>query len=194
LSYQIAFSLKHFVFGLHHAMRHVQPSTFISEFRPFFEPFVIGSKSFRGPGAVTMPLHIFDFILWGSSEQDTQYHQFTTDYVPYNSVEFREYYFMARNSPSIIDRCEGEWATTGISVSGLSILNQLIISMKRVRAFRNAHLKYAILAYHGTTPHTFSSGSGGHTTADLDWLSSLTEKHFVRLDRLRSNCKMKTLA
>jgi monodechloroaminopyrrolnitrin synthase len=185
LTYQIAHSLRDFILGLHHAMRHVEPAIFIKEFRPFFEPFRVGFEQFRGPGAVTMPLHVFDFLLWGTSEQDPRYIQFTADYVPYNTGEFRQYFLRARNTPSLLDRLEADLNRTKPTLGSQALLSPVIVCMKRVRAFRNAHLKYAIMAYHGATQHDFKSGSGGHTTADLDWLSNLTTKHALRLETLK---------
>jgi hypothetical protein len=55
---------------------------------------------------------------------------------------------------------------------------------KRLRGFRGAHLKYATKAYHGPTNHNFKSGSGGHTTSDIEAIAHLTEKHAARLNSL----------
>jgi hypothetical protein len=55
-----------------------------------------------------------------------------------------------------------------------------------VQAFRRAHLKFAISAYQGKAKHNFASGSGGHTTSDLEWLSSLIDKHALRLENMQA--------
>lgn len=185
--YQISFCLRRFLVGLHHAIRNVQAEVFIQEFRPFFEPFSIGSRQFRGPGAVTMPLHIFDFLLWGTSELDDRYQQFTLDYLPYNTAEIRQYYLRSRRTPSLLDRIEEGISTVHELGHWQELLSPLAVCMKRVRGFREAHLRYAIHAYHGSAHHDFRSGSGGHTTGDLQWLSELTRKHESRLARIRTS-------
>jgi hypothetical protein len=194
----VAWNLKQFVNGLHYAMRRVAPEIFIRHFRPYFEPITIIGSEYRGPGAVTMPLHILDFLMWGSSETDPRYRQFTLDYIPYNTGEFRTYYYRALNTPSLLDRLEqgtiAKYSTAGDERYHLrdALLVQVAVCLNRVRSFRNAHLKYANQAYHGVTAHSFESGSGGHTTADLDWLARLTAKHsdrLARLMRLHRNCQ-----
>lgn len=183
-TYLIGYNLKHFLLGLHYAMRRVEPDVFIQRFRPFFEPISINSLSHRGPGAVTMPLHVFDYLLWGSSEADPHYQQFTADYIPYNTGEFRQYYCRARNTPSFVDRLEAALCRSKPSPGILALLRPAIVCIGRVRAFRRAHLKYAFKAYHGSTKHAFATGSGGHTTTDLERLSELTDKHARRLESI----------
>jgi hypothetical protein len=100
----VAHCLKEFLAGLHIAVKQVAPAVFIQHFRPFFESYRVGPNEYRGPGAVTMPLHILDFLLWGSSEPDHRYQQFTADYIPYNTGEFRSMYLRARNRPSLLSR------------------------------------------------------------------------------------------
>jgi monodechloroaminopyrrolnitrin synthase PrnB-like protein len=149
----------------------------------------VGQTEYRGPGAVTMPLHVFDYLLWGSSEADPRYQQFTADYLPYNLPEFRIYMSRARNTPSFLDRLESELSTAASSVFFPGLLSAIGLWMKRVRGFRNAHRKYANRAYHGHTPHSFATGSGGHTTSDLQWLSELTDKHTIRFEAIRERAR-----
>jgi hypothetical protein len=188
--YQISFALRRFLVGLHHAIRNVHAEVFIHEFRPFFEPFSVGSKQFRGPGAVTMPLHIFDFLFWGTSELDARYQRFTLDYLPYNTSEMRQYYLRSRNTPSLLDRIENAVSNPHEAQELKDLLPPVAVCMKRIRGFREAHLKYAVHAYHGSGHHNFKSGSGGHTTSDLEWLANLTRKHESRLADLRKYLAM----
>jgi monodechloroaminopyrrolnitrin synthase len=185
LAHQIAFHLKYFVLGLHHAMRRVDALVFIEQIRPFYEPIQVGGRELRGPGAVMMPLHIFDFLLWGSSEPDPRYQQFTWDYIAYNTAEFRQYYFRSRNTPSLLDRLESCMSASKIHPGAHAFVTPVISWMKRAQAFRRAHLQFAISAYQGKIKHSFASGSGGHTTADLEWLSGLIDKHALRVERMR---------
>jgi monodechloroaminopyrrolnitrin synthase len=185
---RIAVSLKNFLSGLH-ALRQVEPEVFIRHFRPYYESIRIGATEYRGPGAVTMPLHVFDYLLWGSSEADARYQQFMADYLPYNLPEFRMYILQAHNAPSFLDRVESELSTIERSVFFPSLLCAIGLWMKRVRGFRNAHRKYANRAYHGRESHSFPTGSGGHTTSDLQWLSELTDKHAMRLENIRERAR-----
>ncbi len=175
--------LKEFISGLNYSKNNVKPDVFINHFRPFFEPFTVGDCTLRGPGAVTMPLHIFDFILWGSSESSEKYQQFTVDYIPYNLSEFRHYYLETRNTPSFLDRLESE-CDDSTRTDMQPLLRAVETWFKRLRGFRGAHLKYATKAYHGPTKHNFKSGSGGHTTSDIEAIAHLTEKHAARLNSL----------
>lgn len=184
LARSIAQRLKVFLSGLNYSKNHVSPDVFITDFRPYFEPFAVGGCELRGPGAVTMPLHIFDFLLWGSSEWCEDYQFFTSDYIPYNTSEFRHYYLHARNTPSLLDRLEEE-SHSGADAQDLRpLITTVEVWFRRLRGFRGAHLKYATKAYHGGTPHGFRSGSGGHTTFDIGVIATLTEKHAARLETL----------
>ncbi len=183
-AFVIADNLKSFLAGLNYAKHHVTPETFISSFRPYFEPFSLGESTVRGPGAVTMPLHIFDFILWGSSERDGRYQSFTSDYVPYNTPEFREYYLRARNTPSFVDRLESAARDVAHPRVNRRLLLATKIWFKRIHGFRGAHYRYAIDAYHGKVAHGFTTGSGGHTTSDLRLIARLTEEPSERVDKL----------
>jgi hypothetical protein len=174
---EIGCFLKQFLGGLRIAVNQVSPAIFIQHFRPFFESFRVGAKEYRGPGAVTMPLHILDFLLWGSSEADERYQQFTAAYIPYNTAELRSIYLYARNNPSLLDRVSLE-VNQPTSKANVGLLSRWCgVYMKYIIGFRSAHVKYAMKAYHGSTTDSFVTGSGGHTTADLEYLSSLTTKH-----------------
>ncbi|HYX50808.1 MAG TPA: monodechloroaminopyrrolnitrin synthase PrnB family protein [Ktedonobacteraceae bacterium] len=179
----IADDLKVFIAGLNHSKNNVAPDVFITEFRPFFEPFMVGHSALRGPGAVTMPLHIFDFILWGSSEPNEAYQQFTSDYIPYNLSEFRHYYLESRNNPTFLDRLESE-SDNLLGPEIQPLLSAVATWFKRLLGFRSAHLKYATKAYHGSTTHSFKNGSGGHTTGDIELIARLTDKHATRFNSL----------
>jgi hypothetical protein len=183
---QIALHLKNFVLGLHYAMRRVDATVFIEKIRPFYEPIKIDGRELRGPGAVMMPLHIFDYLLWGSSEPNPLYQRFTWDYIAYNTAEFREYYFRARNTPSLLDRLESCLLDLEADTHIQALVPLVTTWTKRVQSFRRAHLKFAISAYQGKAKHNFASGSGGHTTSDLEWLSSLIDKHALRLDKMQA--------
>lgn len=185
LARSIAQRLKVFLSGLNYSKNHVSPEVFITDFRPYFEPFEVGGCELRGPGAVAMPLHIFDFLLWGSSEPCEEYQLFTADYIPYNLSEFRHYYLHARNTPSLLDRLEEESSRSAEDAQEfLPLISAVEVWFRRLRGFRGAHLKYATKAYHGGTAHSFKSGSGGHTTFDISVIARLTEKHAARVESL----------
>jgi monodechloroaminopyrrolnitrin synthase len=184
LARSIAEHLKDFLSGLNYSKNHVSPEVFITDFRPYFEPFTVGGHELRGPGAVTMPLHIFDFLLWGSSEACEEYQLFTSDYIPYNMSEFRHHYLQTRNTPSLLDRLEEESRAATHAKDLRPVISAVEVWFRRLRGFRGAHLKYATKAYHGGTAHSFKSGSGGHTTFDIGVIARLTEKHAARLEPL----------
>lgn len=175
--------LKSFLAGLHHAIEFVKPETFITEFRPYFEPLLVNQTSLRGPGAVTMPLHLFDFLLWGSTEPDPTYQAFTAAYVPYNLPELRQYYWQQRHCASLLDLLEAD-AGDDVPRAPKSFLRQVALWFRRIRGFRSAHIQYAIAAYHGKAAHTFATGSGGHTAKELELVAELTAKHALRVDTL----------
>ena len=187
LAFRIDGSLRDFLNGLKYAKEHVEPSTFIRNFRPYFEPIKLNNQILRGPGAVTMPLHIFDFLLWGCSERSEQYHSFTKNYVPYNLAEFRNYYLRAVNGQSFLDKLEKLFSTKKDDRKFIfSVLFAVNNWFKRIEGFRSSHTKYAVDAYQGNEAHNFKTGSGGHTISDLGLIANLTEIHSQRAKNILS--------
>lgn len=178
---QVEDGLRSFIHGLEHAIKEVKPKYFIEEFRPYFEPIDVKGVAYRGPGAVTLPLHIFDFVLWGSSEPSARYQAFTADYVQYTIPTTRALYQKMNGQPSYLDLVQRRHAAHPFSVAAI---HQLKTWFQLLVAFRHAHLRYAFGAYHGKIKHRFKTGSGGHTVDDLTYLSGLTEAKLQLVETL----------
>ncbi len=185
LASEIDRALKEFLKGLSHSKKKVQPEIFIRHFRPFFEPITLNNETLRGPGAVTMPMHIFDFILWGCSEGDARYQEFTKNYIPYNLSEFRNYYLRMVNGKSLLDKVEELVCSTKKREKLTPLLSAINDWFKKLEGFR--HTKYAVDSYQGKEVHNFRTGSGGHTISDLELIAGLTFKHSQRVKNIMGN-------
>ncbi|MEP0984302.1 monodechloroaminopyrrolnitrin synthase PrnB family protein [Ekhidna sp.] len=183
-AFEIDSELRLFLNGLAHAKETVDPGVFINEFRPFFEPITVNNQEHGGPGAVTMPLHIFDFLLWGTSDKSKMVQDFTSDYVPYNTKDFRIAYKNVLGKPSYLDIIERAFEETNHKKIIYPLIYAVSNWFKRINGFRMSHYKYAIQAYDGEYYHNFETGSGGHTTSDLNLLSEITKNNEERIKTL----------
>src|SRR5690606_36101278 len=82
-------NLEKMVKAIVHAKKNVSTYYFATELRLYFDPITLGGKEYLGPGAVEMPLFVFDHLLWGADVFDDEYVQFRNTYLPYVLPEMR---------------------------------------------------------------------------------------------------------
>ncbi len=164
--------------GVVHAKRNVSPAVFANELRFYYDPIKIDyNKDYIGPGAVEMPMFVFDHLLWSSDSTDLVYNKFKEGYLPYNLRFIREIYDEFKLTPSLLTRVLTELKQkpeTGRIKAAQSVLNLCTV----LKSFRMPHKRLAENAYsHGDDQHHRTKGSGGYTTNILD--------HILRLQNER---------
>lgn len=184
LSERIAENFEAMVTGIVHAKRNVSPQYFAQELRFYFDPITLNDREYLGPGAVEMPVFVFDHILWGCDCPDSVYTTFKNSYVPYVQAAMRDVYNTFTGCPSLIRKVCAELlaarrydARIHASAKSLLKIHQLM------KSFRMPHKKLAEAAYdHGNPGEHRTQGSGGYAPDILDHLIRLTAERFQELD------------
>lgn len=174
--------------GVVNARRNVSPKYFAEELRFYFDPIILNEREYLGPGAVEMPVFLFDHILWNCDLHDEKYVQFKEAYLPYNQELIRKLYDKYQGLPSLSSKIITELSTskkyTEDTLAGAKAFNKLFNCLK---SFRAPHKKLADEAYvHAGKDEYREKGSGGYDPGILHYISQLnTEIH----DRLKVSIK-----
>ncbi|WP_437595938.1 monodechloroaminopyrrolnitrin synthase PrnB family protein [Sorangium sp. So ce590] len=174
-------NLQKMVESIVYARRNISPSVFIHELRPFYDPIRVGGREYLGPGAVEMPLFLFDHILWGSRSEYQPYIDYKQTYLPYILPQLRDIYARFDGRAPLLDRVLEEASAAGaesdIVRNGLRSLDKIFDLLTR---FRAPHLRMAEEAYRaGEEVHVV--GSGGYAPTLLSELLTLTRDARSRL-------------
>jgi monodechloroaminopyrrolnitrin synthase len=156
------------------ARRKVSPAYFANELRLYFDPIILNEKIYLGPGAVEMPMFVYDHLLWSSDCQDPEYVTFKETYLPYVHTQMREIYKEFENKPSLITQVCHTLETLKtvkekVDDDNLKAFMKLCILLK---SFRMPHKKVAEEAYKQSEERT--KGSGGYSTDILSHILMLT--------------------
>jgi monodechloroaminopyrrolnitrin synthase len=102
---QLREKMESMVRGVVHAKKNVSPAVFANELRFYYDPIKIDyNKDYIGPGAVEMPMFVFDHLLWSCDCDDATYTAFKEGYLPYNMRFIRDIYWHFKNKPSLLSR------------------------------------------------------------------------------------------
>lgn len=184
--------------GIVLARRKVCLRYFSNELRLYFDPIIIGGREYLGPGAVEMPMFVFDHLLWSSNSADEEYNAFKKTYVPYIHWEMREIYCQYENKPNLIDKCFDAIITRGIAFDPVAreSMKGLWLCMQQLKSFRMPHRKVAEEAYshvikchdgngcrNEPSHHELrSNGSGGYSPGVLSHILKLAEQQMEKLN------------
>ena len=170
--------------GIVHAKRNVSPAVFANELRFYYDPIKVDyGKDYIGPGAVEMPMFVFDHLLWSCDCQDEEYSQFKEGYLLYNLDFIGTIYWKFKNKPSLLSTAIMKLKETPSADVSRSVyqLQQLGNTLK---SFRMPHKKLAESAYaQGDDGHK-TKGSGGYAPTILDKILKLQIDRFAELQKV----------
>lgn len=169
--------------GVVNAKRNVSPQYFAEELRFYFDPIVLNDREYLGPGAVEMPVFLFDHILWNSDLDDEMYTDFKKAYVPYNQALIRDLYHTYEHAPSLVSKVVSE-LTEDYRVSETKLQNAktLIRLFNLLKSFRAPHKKLADKAYEHAEKDAYrEKGSGGYEPGVLQYILQLNLKALEKL-------------
>jgi hypothetical protein len=157
--------------GIVHTRKNVSVSYFAQELRLYFDPISLHGKTYLGPGAVEMPMFVYDHLLWSSSNSDPAYVSFKETYLPYILPYLRETYVAYRYKPSLLDTfgaflLESKQQQTEVWEAIRQVRSLLLL----LKSFRMPHKTIADKAYkaaHGGEEQR-KHGSGGYTPDILE--------------------------
>ncbi|MDJ1482096.1 DUF1864 family protein [Cytophagaceae bacterium YF14B1] len=184
--------------GIVMARRKVSPSYFANELRFYFDPITLNNREYLGPGAVEMPMFVFDHLLWSSDCQDQEYRIFKETYLPYIHPEMRKVYHEFEDKSSLVSKvCRLADGQIEFNNMILDSLKSLSSCCRLLKSFRMPHKKIAEEAYaHTKKPELLSDknehiqrnhGSGGYSTDILTHILDLTNQKIDMLDVCISN-------
>ncbi len=171
------------VIGVVNARRNVNPKYFAEELRFYFDPIILNNREYLGPGAVEMPVFLFDHILWNCDLHDEKYVEFKETYLPYNQEFVRELYDKYRQLPSLSTRIIAEMAMSADYseevMASVKAFNKLFNCLK---SFRAPHKKLADEAYVHTGKDEYrEKGSGGYDPGILHYIIHLNAELHEKL-------------
>jgi hypothetical protein len=150
--------------GVIHARKNVSTEYFANELRLYFDPINLHDKIYLGPGAVEMPMFVYDHLLWSSLVTDPMYNEFKETYVPYILPFLRDTYTQQRRQPALYDIVT-EWAInqTYRTEEGMDSINGIARLGQLMKSFRAPHKKMADESYQKDKQQR-AHGSGGYST------------------------------
>lgn len=182
LGQQVHADFEGMIKGIIHARKNVSTDYFANELRLYFDAIQLHGTVFLGPGAVEMPMFVYDHLLWSSQVTDPLYNEFKETYLPYILSYLRDTYQEQGRKASLLDKlCS--WAnvqekkcTAGLEA--FKTLNKLCLQMK---SFRMPHKRVADEAYDKDKQQR-AHGSGGYTTDILTTIIQHTQASGQKLD------------
>jgi hypothetical protein len=169
-----------------HARRNVSREVFANELRFYYDPIKVDyNKDYIGPGAVEMPMFVFDHLLWSCDCDDATYTAFKESYLPYNLRLVRETYLKFNGKESLLTRVENNLVQNG-SAENVRAAQHVLEICTVLKSFRMPHKKMAEEAYSHKDEEHREKGSGGYST---DILS-----HIIQLQNERISSLQTTLA
>ena len=175
---------KAMVEGIVLAKRKVSPLVFANELRFYFDPITLYGQTFIGPGAVEMPVFVFDHVLWSTDSDDPGYIAFKTTYLPFVLPEIREIYYDFDQRDSLVKRIKKELEQdSGFSPEKVDAAKAVLRLFTTLKSFRKPHKKLADKAYEQQDDHHRSTGSGGYSTLILSEIILMTVQQCNALDK-----------
>jgi hypothetical protein len=184
--------------GMVLARRNVSLSYFATELRLYFDPITLDGREYLGPGAVEMPMFVFDHLLWSCDCDDAEYNIFKETYLRYVHPEMRKIYIQYQNRDSLLGKCYKSIVKSNIDFdpSVYASMRALRICFQQLKSFRMPHKKVAEEAYshtsgeyhgcdhakHSTSQEYRTNGSGGYSPDILSHIVKLTNQKTAKLD------------
>lgn len=169
--------------GIVYAKKNVSPEIFYNELRFYFDPIKVDyNKPYLGPGAVEMPMFVFDHLLWSCDLKDPVYTHFKEGYLPYNLPFVRKIYLDFNQKPSLLTRVLVNLKaqpTKENCRAAKSIMDLCVV----LKSFRMPHKKMAEAAYAispGAEKH-HEIGSGGYSTDILQHIINIQNQRIHEL-------------
>lgn len=189
LSNQVLAQFDGMVQGVVNAKRNVSPQYFAEELRFYFDPITLNDREYLGPGAVEMPVFVFDHILWSCDLEDEMYTEFKKAYVPYNQAIMRDLYSAYEFSPSLISKVINELILDNhFSETKLQGAKALVKLFNLLKSFRAPHKKLADKAYEHAEKDAYrEKGSGGYEPGVLQYILQL---NLQALDGLKESIQL----
>ena len=168
--------------GVVHAKRNVNPAVFANELRFYYDPIKVDyNKDYIGPGAVEMPMFVFDHLLWSCDCEDPLYTSFKEGYLPYNLHFIREIYWRAKPQSSLLSRVEQNLKEKP-SAENYRAAQAVLELCSVLKSFRMPHKRMAEDAYaHNGNDQQREKGSGGYATSILDHIIRLQNEKITSL-------------
>lgn len=173
------------------AHRMVSPEVFAKELRFYFDPINVNGEELIGPGAVEMPMFVYDHLLWSSNIMEEEYIEFKTTYLPFNLPFMRDIYDSYAGRASLVDLAiqKLEKSTNPQALKSAEAIMKLCNMQK---SFRKPHKKLADDAYDKQEKKeetVKTKGSGGYSTDILSYIMELSEQ---KTNGLNYAIKLKT--
>lgn len=158
-----------------HVMKNVSRKIFAEELRPYYDSITLQGKQYLGPGAVEMPLYIFDHLLWSVEYRDESYVNFKETLVSYCLPTLRKVYAQFKDQPSLLTKVCRELNTAQAQKTTiLDGANALMGLFNILIKFRMPHKKLVDQAYVYEQNKVREKGSGGYAPEMLSYLNTLT--------------------
>jgi hypothetical protein len=158
-----------------HTMKNVSRKIFAEELRCYYDSITLQGKQYLGPGAVELPLYIFDHLLWSVECLDESYVNFKEALVPYCLPILRKVYAKFKEQPSLLAKVYRELNNAQASKSRiLDGANALMVLFNILVKFRMPHKKLVDQAYVYEPKKVREKGSGGYPPEMLASLNTLT--------------------
>lgn len=190
---EVAEDFQAMVKGVVHAKRHVAPEVFAGSLRFYFDPIQLNEKTYLGPGAVEMPVFVFDHILWSTDCTNEEYLGFKQTYQPYVLPKMRQVYNAYNNKPSLLTRyslflesCDDSNPVIKENIKAMQFL------CTQLKSFRMPHKKMAENAYHKTPKAERSKGSGGYAPTMLTHIINLNLRQIDKFNKASKKYTEKT--
>lgn len=182
---KVKINLEKMVKAIVHAKKNVSTYYFANELRLYFDPITLDKQDYLGPGAVEMPLFVFDHILWGSDCFEEEYIKFKNTYLPYILPEIRIIFDEFSGSKSLLTKISLELDnSTTFDRNTLHSIKKLRDLCLVLKSFRMPHKKMAEESYSQDGENNRQKGSGGYQT---DILAYIMKLNFDRIDKLEQS-------
>ncbi|MEO1374667.1 MAG: monodechloroaminopyrrolnitrin synthase PrnB family protein [Cyanobacteria bacterium J06635_10] len=165
-----------------YTIKNVSRKVFAENLRPYFDSFMIQGTEYLGPGAVEMPLLIFDHFLWSSECRDVAYLYFKQSFIPYFLPNFRKLYidrvFATSLLSKLIDKLNH---ASSFDENLMAAAAELMKLFQILIKFRKPHIKVVDQAYTQAENRQRETGSGGYNYSTLIHITELTENAVASL-------------
>lgn len=179
--------------GIVQAKRYVSPQYFAQELRLYYDPIIWKGASYYGPGAVEMPMFLFDHLLWSSEVTDATYVEFKKAYLAFNQPFVRVMYDQFDAKPSLLQKVikalneTKEDRNSDVYRCAKSSAKVLLGLCNMLKSFRMPHKKIAEESYKSQHHEAQrSQGSGGYS---IDILSHVLALNNASIDALEEAMK-----
>lgn len=180
---KVAGNFEAMVKGVVNAKKNVSPYFFANELRYYFDPIQLYGKEFLGPGAVEMPVFVFDHILWSADCEDAVYTQFKTSYLPYILPQIRNIYYQFCDKNSLITKiCDELQSHPALTQEKIMAVNAILKLCNLLKSFRMPHKKIADKAYSYAQEGNRTKGSGGYAP---EILAHILELNLQQINKLK---------